>query len=170
MTSNNGQGRVALRLGSVIWVAALFLGISQAGILRPQPAAANEQILSHPAHQLGLLGYDAVAFFADEGAVLGSADHELIYRGLVWRFVHEANKRAFAADPARYLPAYGGFDARKAASGIAAASDPRVYLVLGQRLFLFASPASRYAFLLNAERTIVQADNRWPELLRTLAP
>lgn len=134
------------------------------------PARASEQILSHPSTQLGLLGFDPVAFFADEGAVMGSEAHEFLYRGLVWRFVHDGNRQAFAESPERFLPAYGGFDALRASEGIVAAADPRIYILLGQRLFFFSTPASRYAFLLEADRFISRADARWPQMLRRLAP
>ncbi|MBV6658754.1 MAG: hypothetical protein KI785_13400 [Devosiaceae bacterium] len=148
----------------------LIAGASAAVCTLSATAHASEQLLSDPQHQLGLLGYDPVAFFADEGPRVGSAEHEVLYRGLVWRFVHPGNREAFEEDPRRFLPAYGGFDAMRAAEGVAAASDPRVFLVLGQRLFLFASPASRYAFLLDAERLIARADAQWPRVIRTLAP
>lgn len=163
---------VPLRTGrgvaaAVLMAPLLVLAVAGCAGMR---AAASEQILSHPAQQLGLLGYDPVAFFADEGALMGDPRHELLYRGLVWRFVHEGNKTAFEEHPERFLPAYGGFDALRAAEGRVAAADPRIYLVLGQRLYFFSTPASRYAFLLEADRFIARADARWPQMLRRLAP
>lgn len=151
-------------------VAVFLLGALLALPFWHDRAMATEQILSDPNYQLGLLGYDPVAFFADDGAQIGSPDYEIVYRGLVWRFVHEGNQHAFMSNPRYFLPAYGGFDALKAADGAAVASDPRIYLLLGQRLFFFSTPANRYAFLLEAERIVARADAKWPQILRQLAP
>jgi hypothetical protein len=150
----------------LLLVGALLLGLPAA--LRP--GMANEQILSRPDQQLALYGYDPVAYFADDGARLGLAEHEMVYRRLVFRFANAGNMEAFEADPLRYLPAYGGYCAHQAASGFAAAAHPEVYLVLGQRLFLFSSPAARYAFLLEGAPGIAEADARWPQVLEVLAP
>jgi YHS domain-containing protein len=147
----------------------LFVLAGCAGVLC-SPGLANERILSNPNFQLALYGYDPVAYTADAEARLGQESQELLYRGLVWRFANEGNKVAFEAEPDRYLPAYGGYCALAAADGIAVAAQPDVFAILGNRVFLFRSPAARYAFLLEAETLIGRADSLWPEVIRTLSP
>ena len=59
---------------------------------------------------LAIDGYDPVAFFTDGKPVQGSADLELRYGGVVWRFTNVGNRAAFAAAPNVYMPQYGGYD------------------------------------------------------------
>lgn len=151
--------------------AFLLLGIavSSASIVIA-PVFANERILSNPSFQLALHGYDAVAYSADGAARVGQESHELLYQGLVWRFANEGNELAFSADPERYVPAYGGHCALAAAEGMAVSAQPDIFVTMGSRVFLFRSPAARYAFLLEAETLITRADSLWPDVVRTLSP
>ncbi|CAN0448863.1 unnamed protein product [Pylaiella littoralis] len=76
----------------------------------------------------------------------------------------------FGADPERYVPAYGGHCALAAAEGMAVSAQPDIFVTMGSRVFLFRSPAARYAFLLEAETLITRADSLWPDVVRTLSP
>lgn len=134
------------------------------------PVLANERILSDPRFQLALHGYDPVAYSADDAARIGLESHELLYQGLVWRFANEGNKFAFEAEPELYIPAYGGYCALAAAEGVATAAEPEIFVRIGSRVFLFRSPATRYAFLLEAESVVTRADMLWPDVLQTLSP
>ncbi|CAN0580463.1 unnamed protein product, partial [Ectocarpus sp. 12 AP-2014] len=131
-------------------------------------AHANERIISDPTYQLALFGYDPVAYLADGQARLGVPEFEVIYARLVWRFANEGNMQAFADDPQRFVPAYGGHGALMVARGAAAIGQPTVWWSLGGRVFLFRNAASRYAFLLEAAAQIQLADTAWPEVRETL--
>ena len=154
--------------GFADWLPALVL----AGLvfLACLPAKASERIVSDPDYQLALFGYDPVAYLADGGPRLGSADYELIYRDLVWRFANEGNLAAFVEDPKRYVPAYGGHGALMMARGAVSDGHPEVSVVLDNRVFLFSDAAARYAFLLEAARLLALADANWFEIERSLAP
>lgn len=151
-------------------VAGLFVACLAVVPIGVRPAFANERILSDPSDQLALLGYDAVSFFTEEQAIIGQPNYEVLYAGLVWRFAHSGNLEAFSQNPASFLPAYGGMCAFRAAEGLAVHADPNVFLVLGPRVFFFSSRAARYAFLLEAEFLIAEADTVWPEVIETLSP
>ncbi len=71
------------------------------------------------------------------------ADLELRYGGAVWRFSNVGNRAAFAATPNVYMPQYGGYDPVGVARGVAVAGNPNVWLITGQRLFLFYDSARR---------------------------
>lgn len=159
---------VPLRIYSRFFLLVFAVGV---GLVTLAPAGwANERILSNPNFQLALHGYDPVAYTADGEARVGLESHELLFRGLVWRFANAGNRMAFEAEPDRYVPAYGGYCALAAAEGIAAAAQPDVFADLGGRVFLFRSPAARYAFLLEAETLMLRADTVWPDVIRTLSP
>jgi len=71
--------------------------------------AAKDPVYKAWLSDLAISGYDAVAYFTEGKAVEGSDDFTLDYDGAVWRFSSQENRDAFAADPARYAPQYGGY-------------------------------------------------------------
>lgn len=111
-------------------------------------------------------GYDPVAYFTDHAAVLGSADHAFDWHGGHWLFASEEHRALFAASPARYAPAYGGYCAFAAADGRLVHVDPQAWHVEGGRLFLNYSLDIRRQWLADRAHFIEQADARWPELSR----
>ncbi len=131
---------------------------------------ASERIVSHPAHQLALFGYDPVAYFADGQARLGSRAYETLYQRLVWRFANEGNYRSFLADPDRFIPAYGGHGAFSLSYGAVSIGHPEIWIGLGGRIFFFRDIAARYAFLLEAENLVSEADRHWDGVVETLSP
>lgn len=152
--------------GLTVWVLACAALLAAA----TSQAQANERILSDPTHLLALFGYDPVAYLADGQPRLGLPDYELRYARLVWRFANKGNMEAFAADPERFIPAYGGHGALKMSRGVAAPGHPTVWLAVGPRVFLFSDAPSRFAFLLEVDILIDQADTAWPDVRDTLSP
>jgi hypothetical protein len=133
-------------------------------------AAANERIVIDWHTGLAIGGYDPVAFFTDGKPIVGSADLELRYGGAIWRFTNVGNRAAFAANPDVYMPQYGGYDPLGVAHGVAVAGNPDVWLIAGERLFLFYDGDRRDKFAANPDRVIGSADRKWPDVLHTLTP
>jgi YHS domain-containing protein len=88
---------------------------------------------------LALGGYDPVAYFPDGGgkAKEGKESLELRFRGATYRFASEENKKAFAADPLKYEPAYGGWCAYGMAKGDKVEIDPESFLIVDGKLMVF---------------------------------
>jgi len=156
--------------GVRIAMALVAMAMLSATGLLATTVHANERVISDPNHQIALFGYDPVAYLADGQPRLGGSEFEVIYERLVWRFANEGNMLAFADDPQRFVPAYGGHDASMIARGAAAVGQPTVWWAFGGRVFLFRNAASRYAFLLEAAAQIRLADTAWPEVRETLSP
>jgi hypothetical protein len=133
-------------------------------------AAANERVVIDRHTGLAIGGYDPVAFFTDGKPVAGSADLELRYGGTIWRFANVGNRAAFAASPDVYMPQYGGYDPLGVARGVAVAGNPAVWLIAGERLFLFYDDARRGTFAADPERVTGSADRKWPEVRQALTP
>ncbi len=133
-------------------------------------AAATERIVVAWHTGLAIDGYDPVAFYTDGKPTLGSPDFEFSYGGTVWRFRNVGNRSAFAARPDVYMPRFGGYDPVGVARGVAVAGNPGVWLISGERLFLFYDRSRLEIFVANAERIAAAADRKWPEVLRTLSP
>jgi hypothetical protein len=138
--------------------------------LRGSQAATTERIVVDWHSGLAIGGYDPVAFFTNGRALSGSADFEFRYAGAVWRFHNMGNRAAFAAQPEIYMPQFGGYDPIGVTRGIAVAGNPNVWLISGQRLYLFYDRARMEKFAADAERIAAEAARKWPEVRRSLSP
>jgi hypothetical protein len=148
--------------------AALMLALSLAA---PVSIAATTELIVVDWHTgLAISGYDPVAFFTDGKPTAGHADFELRYGGAIWRFCNVGNREAFAARPDIYMPQFGGYDPTGVARGVAVSGNPNVWLVAGQRLFLFYDRAGLDKFTADRERLTVEAERKWPAVVRALSP
>ncbi|MDP3921329.1 MAG: YHS domain-containing (seleno)protein [Candidatus Omnitrophota bacterium] len=116
------------------------------------------------AQGLALKGYDAVAYFTESAAVPGTAEHEVAWQGVKWRFKNEENKALFAADPEKYAPQYGGYCAFAVSRGATADGDPNAWSIEGGKLYLNLNARIRSRWQQNARANIESADKNWPNI------
>ena len=110
-----------------------------------------------------LAGFDPVTYLLPLGPQPGRSDIETIWSGVAWRFVSEANRAAFEANPAVYAPRLGAYDAEAISRGRIVDANPLLYLVHEGRLYIFRNDASRARFL--ADPTIAAtSEGRWNTL------
>jgi YHS domain-containing protein len=62
-----------------------------------------------PSHGVALEGYCPVAYFAVNKPVKGKAEHASTYKNVTYYFVSADAKKAFDAEPEKFVPAYGGW-------------------------------------------------------------
>ena len=135
----------------------------------PEPATAERIVVDrHTGIALG--GFDPVAYFVDADAVRGKGEFEHAFAGAVWRFRNEGNRAAFVADPEVYMPRFGGYDPVAVARGVGVAADPRLWLIVEGRLYLFYTPEARTAFGESPKDVIEAAERSWPAVQMTLSP
>jgi hypothetical protein len=53
---------------------------------------------------------------------------------------------------------------------VATAGDPRIWVIAGERLYLFQSIENKAEFSADGERAAAAADEAWPSVQRTLSP
>jgi hypothetical protein len=147
-----------------------LLAIALAGPVSAAGAATTEQVVVHHRTGLAIAGFDPVAYFVDGAAELGVQEFEYPFGGAVWRFRNEGNLAAFVADPEVYVPRFGGYDPVGVARGVAVQGDPRVWLMVGERLYLFYSTEARTTFAGDIEELLATAERRWPAVQLTLSP
>ena len=152
-------------MAALTGLAALVCAPSPAPRAAPTPAIVVDW---HTGLAMG--GYDPVAFYTESRPTPGKADLELRYGGVVWRFCNIGNRDAFAAHPDVYMPRFGGYDPVGVARGVAVAGNPNVWLISGERLFLFYDRARLETFTAEIERLSAAAERKWPDVLRTLDP
>ena len=118
---------------------------------------------------LALHGYDPVAYFTEGGPRRGSDQFVHVHDGAAYRFSSEAHLEAFAADPARYLPAYGGFCAFGVSVGKKFDGDPNLWKIEDGKLYLNLNEEIYATFLKDVDGNIRKADGNWPEIEHTAA-
>lgn len=140
-----------------------------AGSLAWAEGATTQRIVVDRHTGLAIDGFDPVAYFTDGEARSGVADFEATAAGAIWRFRGASNRAAFLSHPGIYAPQFGGHDPVGIARGVPLRGNPTIWLISGQRLYLFSRQEDRDAFAADPERILAQAQQQWPALLATLA-
>jgi hypothetical protein len=136
----------------------------------PPEAVAAERIVVDRHTGIALGGFDPVAYFVEADAVRGKGEFKHAFAGAVWRFRNAGNRAAFAADPEVYMPRFGGYDPVAVARGVGVPADPRLWLIVEGRLYLFYTPEARTAFGESPKDLIEAAERSWPAVQMTISP
>lgn len=118
---------------------------------------------------LAIGGMDPVSYFTEPMPLPGRPDYEFQWMGASWYFANAANLEIFKKHPELYAPQYGGHGAMAMARGFLADSDPSIYTIFKQRLYLFYSASNREAFLLAPDAAAVRGAEHWQDLSKTLS-
>ena len=153
-------------LKSTLITTAIALGTTSALVTAPAYAADELNLTSASTQQAGLAvqGYDVIAYRTDAGPTLGSAEFSADYNGATYRFVSQANLDRFNADPARYVPAYGGFCAYGVSKSKKLEIDPTAYSVVDDVLYLNFNKRIQRRWSKKQDQYIDQAETNWPEI------
>ena len=158
---------------ALIGLLAVLASLATLAVLAGFPSAAGaqttERIIVNRYTGLAIEGYDPVAYFVDARAELGRQDFEASQAGAVWRFRNEGNRASFIANPEIYGPQFGGYDPIDLARGVTNAGNPRFWLIVKQRLYLFGRQQNRDAFAADPAPILREAKTRWPALEQGLA-
>ena len=85
---------------------------------------------------LAARGFDVVAYVTDGRPIVGSSRFETQWNGAIWRFMNQAHREMFVANPERYAPQFGGYCAYAVSQGYTADGDPRVWRIVDGLLYL----------------------------------
>ncbi|MDC8451003.1 MAG: hypothetical protein LV473_22015 [Nitrospira sp.] len=92
-------------------------------------------------NNLAIDGYDPVAYFTEQKPVKGSTQFRSDFEGSTFQFVSAAHRDAFAAEPPKFAPQYGGFCAYGTAKGQKATIDPAAFTVVYDKLESGVTPS-----------------------------
>ncbi|MGL5166103.1 MAG: YHS domain-containing (seleno)protein [Afipia sp.] len=166
MTARRQENQVRhLRIACLVALAA---GIGPAGPYA-KAWAVTERVVVNRHSGLAIDGFDPVAYFTDAEAAKGQSDVEAVQSGAVWRFRNDANRAVFLAHPEIYGPQFGGYDPVEVASGKIVAGRAQLWLIAGERLYLFSREDNLSAFAAGSEDILKQAGGKWPALVETLS-
>jgi len=135
----------------------------------PAQAATTQRVVTDRNTGLAIYGIDPVAYFTDKKPLVGRAEFEFRFAGVIWRFDNEGNRAAFAADPKVYMPQFGGYDPIGVARGVTTPGYPQLWAIVKDRLYLFYTADARAAFLADPAAAIAAAEARWSAVMQDLA-
>ena len=149
------------------------------GLLRYVMAAALVLLCAVPAlagsawysadGKVAIEGTDPVAYFTDGKPVAGKPAFAHAWQGVTWQFASAANRDAFAREPAKYAPQYGGFCAWAVSNGYTAKSEPDAWKIVDGRLYLNYDRNIQGRWALDQSGNIKKADANWPGIRKELA-
>jgi len=113
---------------------------------------------------LAMHGFDPVAYFTMNEAMLGDAQFSTEYNEGTYRFVSEANKQMFLKNPSHYVPQYGGYCAYGTAKGKKFDGDPRLFKVVDGKLYFNLNPDVYKKWLQDPPGYIKQANDNWRKI------
>ncbi len=168
-----GKERLTLMRG-IVAATALARGAAAAlvfvaFVLIAQPALALTTTLGNayavdPLTGAAIEGYDAVSYFTETVPQPGRPEFECYWAGVPWFFSSAANRDVFAHSPEIYAPMFGGYATMSVARGYLSVGNPRIYVVLAGRLFLFYSSGNKEAFLISPRDAYKKAEENWAVL------
>ncbi|HWA56165.1 MAG TPA: YHS domain-containing (seleno)protein [Gemmatimonadales bacterium] len=139
--------------------------LALAGFLLAGTAAGlRAQAVNVDQDHLALYGYDAVAYQTDQAAVKGAPEYTAVYEGNTYRFASAAHREAFRIDPAKYVPAYGGYCAYGVANGHKVKVDPEAFRVVEGKLYLNYDKGVQKKWLADIPGNIAKAEKNWAGL------
>jgi YHS domain-containing protein len=115
---------------------------------------------------LALRGYDPVAYFTQNKAVKGDPQWTAEYRGVTYEFASKEDQAAFQANPAKYVPQYGGFCALATSVGAKADADPNEFVVSNGKLYVNNNPKAQSRFQEDVAGNVKKADHNWPDVAK----
>ena len=117
-------------------------------------------------------GHDTVAYHRLDNrklnrAIMGNKTWKAEWKGADWLFSSKADRDLFAANPARYSPAYNGFCANALSLGEGLIStDGTNWQIFGDQLYTFYAARGRERWLAgDFEEYRAEADRAWKEIV-----
>ena len=150
---------------SILFLVTIFtLGISAYA----QDATALRKKHFNLDGDIGIKGYDPVAYFTEHKAIKGNKGLSVFYKGVIYNFSSVANKELFKAGPSKYEPEYGGWCAyAMGKNGEKVSVDPETFKITDGKLYLFYNKYFTNTLKdwnKNEAKLKKNADANWPKL------
>lgn len=113
------------------------------------------------AGDMAIKGYDTVAYFKDGKAVKGVEPFTFQWHNMTWYFQSKENRELFAAGSEKYAPQYDGYCAWAMTESRKAISDPEVWKIVDDKLYLNCSATAYEKWSKDIPGNIKKADAIW---------
>ena len=135
-----------------------LLGLSLLLTSASQVFAQDEQAL------VAAQGYDVVSYQTEKAPLKGEGFFVAQYKGALYEFANETNKKTFLANPDKYVPAYNGYCAYGVAEGKKFIGNPQIYKVVDGKLYLNLSMGIRDTWSQDIPGYIEKAEQNWNKI------
>ncbi len=134
-------------------------------------AAAGEQFVDETGFAVS--GYDVVSYFSLPQSAVGQPQTAPVegnkaitaeYNGATFAFASEANRDAFTADPAKYVPQYDGHCAYGVAKGGKVPGNPTLWRIIDDKLYLNITPNVVGFWEEDIPGNLTLSRDNWPSL------
>lgn len=115
-------------------------------------------------NDLMIHGYDPVSYFTVGKPVEGKAEFTQTYNEGIYRFSSKENRDAFAENPAKYAPAYGGYCAFGTKMGKKFDGDPTAWKIVENKLYLNLNKDVQKRWVTDIPTHIKEANTAWPTI------
>ena len=145
---------------------AVFVAVTSPALAGPEVNTTTGIVLvaGKPAPGLAVHGFDVVAYHTQGRPVQGNAKYAVVHKEATYRFASQAHLKAFKADPAKYVPAYGGYCAYGVSVGAKFDGDPRYWKIVDGKLYLNLDQDIFALFNRDVAGSIAKANANWPKL------
>jgi YHS domain-containing protein len=108
-------------------------------------------------------GHDVVAYFTEGRHRAGDPRFASVHEGVTFRFASAEHKARFDANPAAFVPQYGGYCANGIVYAIPWGGDADAWRIIDGKLYIFGGAGSRAAFELDVPGNRKLADAYWKD-------
>ena len=115
---------------------------------------------------VALNGYDPVAYFDEGKATAGSDQFVHEWNGAKWQFASAADRDAFASQPEKYAPQYGGYCAWAVSHGYTAKGDPEAWKIVDGKLYVNYNKDVKARWEQDVPGFISKGNENWPRFLK----
>ena len=129
-------------------------------------ARAEEPVNTGYFGDVAIKGYDPVAYFTENKAVEGSPEFTYRWLGATWQFASAEHRDAFAREPEKYAPQFGGYCAWAVSHGYTAKGDPNAWKVVDDKLYLNYNQDVKTKWEQDVPGYISRGDENWPRFLK----
>lgn len=154
----------ASRWGLLLALILVAGGCARMSAQDPAGAYSPVNAVTADGHESLLLGgADVVAYFTEGRYLPGLPGFAAQHEGVTLYFANARHKALFEAEPARYLPEFGGYCANGIAYGIPWGGDADTWKIIDGRLYIFGGQLSQEAFELDEKGNLELAQRYWDE-------
>ena len=146
---------------------AVIAGLALATVISPvvlSVSSAHAATVKPLSSGLAVGGYDVVAYFNVGKAVKGQQSITSTHDGVSYNFASPSHKAMFDAEPAKYVPAYGGHCALGMRYGQRSPVDPTAWRIKDGKLYMLLNPGTAVIWENKAQKNIHVANEVWSKL------
>lgn len=142
-------------------------GQSQQGSTKPKTGGVDPDTYANvDSKGVILQGYDPVAFFTVKKPVKGQPKFQSRYKGAIYWFSSEANKKMFDGNPEKYKVHFGGWCAYAVSRGYTASTDIDTWSIQDGKLILQYSERVARTWKDAPDENLAKALKNWPEVAK----